>query len=135
MRSALLLLVCCFSSISLAQDFSQLSSLNDLQKKAKSSIQLPEQPEIEHAVNEDEYIVGPGDVFTIIIGGQADDERQCMVTPEGKLLLAAIGSARQSLYCATGWRPSIWRMIYKSHSLRSACFAWRSAALSIIPEW
>ena len=94
MRSALLLLVCCFSSISLAQDFSQLSSLNDLQKKAKSSIQLPEQPEIEHAVNEDEYIVGPGDVFTIIIGGQADDERQCMVTPEGKLLLAAIGSVK-----------------------------------------
>ena len=77
MRSAILLLVLSFASFAAAQNLPQMSSLNDLQKKSnKSSLQLPEQPEIEHAVDEDEYIVGPGDVFNIIIGGQADDEQQ-----------------------------------------------------------
>ena len=95
MRSAILLLLVSFASFAAAQNLPQISSLSDLQKKAgKSTMQLPEQPEIEHAVDENEYVVGPGDVFNIIVGGQVDDEQQCMISPEGKLLLPAIGSVK-----------------------------------------
>ncbi len=95
MRFVTMLLCLLFISYTAAQDFSQLSSYQNLQKAAKkTSLQLPEQPEIEHAVDEAEYIVGPGDVFNVIIGGQVDDEQQLMVSPEGELVFPAAGPIR-----------------------------------------
>ncbi len=92
MRFVIMLLCLLFASYAMPQDLSQLSSYRDLQKVAKkSSLQLPRQPEIEHAVVETEYLVGPGDVFNIIIGGQTGDEQQLMVSPEGELVFPAVG--------------------------------------------
>ncbi len=89
----LILLLCCASLTLSAQDFSKIGTLQDLQKKAsKTPMQLPDPPGIEHAVDEASYVVGPGDVFSIIIGGQAEEEQQAMVTPEGELVFPAVGA-------------------------------------------
>lgn len=97
MRNLLLLLCGVSLSVVSAQDFSKLGSFQDLQKKvSKSPMQLPEPPEIEHAVDDSSYVVGPGDVFSIIIAGQADEEQQAMVSPEGELVLPAVGAIQVS---------------------------------------
>ncbi len=93
----ILVLLLCAASLSLvsAQDFSKLGTFQDLQNKvSKTPMQLPEPPEIEHAIDESVYVVGPGDVFSLIIGGQADEEQQAMVTPEGELVFPAVGAIK-----------------------------------------
>ncbi len=88
----LIVLLCLVALSSFAQDFSTLPSLNDLKKKAKSSpLQLPESPEIEHPVDENVYVVGPGDVLTILVGGSEDLGGQIMISPEGHLFMPSTG--------------------------------------------
>jgi protein involved in polysaccharide export with SLBB domain len=88
----LLVLLCLCALSTYAQDFSTLTSLSDLQKKAKSSpLQLPESPEIEHPVDENVYVVGPGDVLTILVGGSEDLGGQIMISPEGHLFMPSTG--------------------------------------------
>ena len=76
-----------------AQDFTDLGSVNKLKDKVskKTQLNLPEAPQIEHPVNAQEYIVGPGDVFDIIIAEQSEEEQQIMVSPEGTLVLPSTG--------------------------------------------
>lgn len=88
----LIVLLCLFALSSVAQEFSTLPSLSELKKKAKSSpLQLPESPEIEHPVDENVYVVGPGDVLTILVGGSEDLGGQIMISPEGHLFMPATG--------------------------------------------
>jgi len=95
MRLYIMLLFAFFASYLAAQNFPQISSFSELKKATtKSALQMPQQPEIEHAVSDSEYVVGPGDVFNIIIGGQADEEQRLMVSPEGDLVLPAVGSLK-----------------------------------------
>jgi polysaccharide export outer membrane protein len=73
---------------------SSLSDISELQKAAKKTglQQLPESPALERPVDVSTYMLGPGDVLSIIIGGQADEEYQLMVTPEGAIVLPSVGS-------------------------------------------
>ncbi len=76
-----------------AQDFPDLGSVRQLKDKVseKTQLELPESPQIEHPVDEYEYIVGPGDVFDIIIAEQPEEEQQIMVSPEGDLVMPSTG--------------------------------------------
>ncbi len=77
-----------------AQGFSTLGKSGNLQgmlKKSKVPSQLAEPPILEEPVDPDQYIVGPGDMFSIIINAQLEDEQQIMVNPEGSLVLPAVG--------------------------------------------
>jgi polysaccharide export outer membrane protein len=76
-----------------AQDLSALSSMKDLRDASKKASlqQLPQSPEIEHPVDENVYIVGPGDVFNIIIGGNEEESQLIMISPEGHVVLPSIG--------------------------------------------
>ncbi len=75
-----------------AQDLLQLRGLNEAAKAAKKSVmQLPEPPQIEAPVDEQLYRVGPGDVFSLTIAGRGEEQEQLMVTPEGSLVLPAVG--------------------------------------------
>jgi len=95
MRLYIMLLFVFMASFAAAQDLSQVATLEDLKKaSAKPTLRSPRQPEIEHAVNEAEYVVGPGDMFSIIIGGQSDEQQQLMVSPEGNLVFPAAGSLK-----------------------------------------
>ena len=88
-----LLLLLCLMASGYTQDLSSFSPLKDLQKAAKKTpLQLPDSPEIEHPVDENEYRVGPGDVFSIIIGGNEEEGHQLMVSPEGHLVFPSVGS-------------------------------------------
>ena len=79
-----LLVLLCLMASGYTQDLSSFSPLKDLQKAAKKTpLQLPNSPEIEHPVDEYDYRVGPGDVFSIIIGGNEEESQQLMVSPEG----------------------------------------------------
>ena len=49
-------------------------------------------PIIEHPVDEKDYILGPGDVLSVVISGQSEENYQSMVRPEGVIVLPAIGS-------------------------------------------
>ena len=49
-------------------------------------------PILDRAVDPDQYIVGPGDFFSIVLGGQpVEEEHQLMVSPEGFLFIPNIG--------------------------------------------
>jgi len=88
------LLCLALSTTIMAQDLGRISSFQDLQKKVTKStpLQMPESPVIEHPVDEELYIVGPGDVFSLIVSGNAEEEQHLMVTPEGSLVFPSIGA-------------------------------------------
>ena len=89
----LFVLLCMIALSIQAQDLSSISTLKELQKRSKTTpLQLPESPEIEHPVDENIYVVGPGDVFNLIIGGSEDENHQIMVSPEGTLVVPAVGA-------------------------------------------
>ncbi|MBN1464867.1 SLBB domain-containing protein [candidate division KSB1 bacterium] len=67
--------------------------MKDLQKASKkTSLQLPDSPDIEHPVDENAYIVGPGDVLDIIIAGNEEYSQPIMISPEGYAVLPSAGS-------------------------------------------
>lgn len=93
MRPVILLLFVLGINVLSAQDLMKMGSFQDLESKVakKSALQMPESPDIEAPVDEDSYRVGPGDLFSIVIGGRIEEEQQVMVTPEGLLVLPAAG--------------------------------------------
>ncbi len=79
-----------------AQNTPSLSSFNDLKQKMTSSgkLELPEPPIIEHPVDAETYILGPGDVLGIMIAGREEESLQKMISPEGFLILPATGNIK-----------------------------------------
>ena len=74
-----------------AQDLLKLPSLQDLKVSKKATQLKPEAPELEAPVDEEAYRIGPGDVFSIVIEGKLEEEQQVTVTPEGLVVLPAVG--------------------------------------------
>lgn len=74
-----------------AQDVLKLPSMQDIKIPKKASQLKPELTELEAPVDEDAYRIGPGDMFSIVIGGRLEEEQQVTVTPEGLLVLPAAG--------------------------------------------
>ena len=91
------LLIVVFSLATTAQEMStmnSLSKLNEIKSKAKSATtaMTPSTP-IEHPVDENEYIMGPGDKLRIVIGNREESTfDNLVVTPEGKFLVPSVGS-------------------------------------------
>jgi len=46
----------------------------------------------ERGINPEQYIVGPGDAFAIVIWGESEGPIQATVTPEGQLVIPTIGA-------------------------------------------
>ncbi|CAN5612226.1 hypothetical protein BH23BAC4_BH23BAC4_02900 [soil metagenome] len=53
---------------------------------------MPERLTMEGPVDESAYLVGPGDVFSFIVGGRPPIDQQAAVTADGMLILAEVGS-------------------------------------------
>ena len=49
-------------------------------------------PELSGPLDDDQYIVGPGDVLSITIWGQSVTEATATITPEGALVLPGVAS-------------------------------------------
>jgi protein involved in polysaccharide export with SLBB domain len=89
------LLLCCLHS-ALAQDVLQNLLEKDLQDK------LTERPAtapamastiaLEEAIDPAEYFVGPGDQFFIQVGSMSSDHLELPVSPEGELIVPAVGA-------------------------------------------
>ena len=76
-----------------AQQQSQLTNrLLEMREKARAQQTLSQTFPLEEVIDPLEYIVGPGDIFTINIWGALDEEMQAMITPEGTLLVQKVGS-------------------------------------------
>jgi len=131
----LIVLLCLFALATYAQDFSALSSLSDLKKKAKTSpLQLPESPEIEHPVDENVYIVGPGDVLSILVGGSEDLGDQIMISPEGTLVLPSTGAipvAGKTLAEAKKTIIAAMRKTYSTHDIQISLFRVRTFRVTV----
>ncbi|MBN2001096.1 SLBB domain-containing protein [candidate division KSB1 bacterium] len=78
-----------------SQGFSTLGKTGGLQGMLKKSTTLPSQltepPILDAPVDTNEYIIGPGDLFSVIIDAQIEDEQQIMVNPEGSIVVPAVG--------------------------------------------
>ena len=83
-----------YSQESLSQ-FSEMSKIQSMVKKPTLT-SLPDAPVLEHAVDEKNYILGPGDVLTIIIGNQEENTHQVRIYPEGNIVLPSVGSVKVS---------------------------------------
>jgi len=55
-------------------------------------VEIPETVPLDKRINPEEYIVGPGDEFTIYLWGLLDEQQIASVTPEGKLLIPYVGA-------------------------------------------
>jgi len=53
---------------------------------------LPSAPVLEHPVDPESYILGPGDVLEVVIDAQPEFSHQGMVSPEGLLLIPNVGT-------------------------------------------
>lgn len=92
MRQLCVLLCFAMGFATFSQDVSSLSSVKKLQPSSTSGqAQIMEIPDIEHPVDENEYIVGPGDLFHLFVGSDVDKTHQLMVLPEGLLAIPAVG--------------------------------------------
>ncbi len=65
--------------------------LEKLKTKRESQFPAITTP-LEHPVDENEYYVGPGDIFDIIIGNRMETTFQTKINPEGIVILPDIGS-------------------------------------------
>ncbi|RPI03929.1 MAG: hypothetical protein EHM72_00190 [Calditrichaeota bacterium] len=95
MRKNVLLLLLLFIGVGSSQDAIKLGGLQDLQNKVSkksAQLQVPESPELDGALDEKSYRVGPGDVVSVIVGEDFASEQQVMVSPEGLLVLPVGGS-------------------------------------------
>lgn len=94
-KYVLVLLLLCLNTTGV---FSQsvLTQKNDLQSFQQLLNQpKPQMPSIsyplEHAINPDEYILGPGDVIKIVVDARSDYSFQETVNPEGSIFVSSIG--------------------------------------------
>jgi protein involved in polysaccharide export with SLBB domain len=76
------------------QTFSNMPKPSDLQNVFnKPKVQtMPVSPVLEYPINPDDYIVGPGDVFSVAITASVESEYQLMVNPEGMIVIPSIGN-------------------------------------------
>ncbi len=104
----LLIRIAFFNSHGLAQTIKpELKTETKIEAdKEKEKLKLGEQPfslekmgllepaiqALEQAVNPDEYLVGPGDLFYVNITGEGYLPSAIMVTPEGKMIIPSIGT-------------------------------------------
>jgi len=93
MRKIFLMIVTC-AAVAAAQDMLK-AALE--QKLGDNLAQRPVVPAVtvaplEQAVNAEEYLVGPGDVLKIMVGDRSDLVYDVAVSPEGSLLLPAMGA-------------------------------------------
>ena len=75
-----------------------MNKMNEMQGiiTAPAQMQQPITPPVlDQAVDPEKYVVGPGDYFSIVLGGQYNvEEHQLMVGPEGILFIPNIGQVR-----------------------------------------
>jgi polysaccharide biosynthesis/export protein len=94
MRKPFLLLLFSLTAIyaqDLAKSAREFSGLETALRK--TDIQpLPTAPILEQPVNPDQYILGPGDVLSVLILSTTEVRHQIMVDPEGRLLIPNVGS-------------------------------------------
>ncbi|NQT25793.1 SLBB domain-containing protein [candidate division KSB1 bacterium] len=89
------------SSLPTAVDFSKLfeseetakEDFEDAKRKRESDIQtlMSKPAALEKAIDPDNYIVGPGDVFSFNIWGAMEMQIPVVVSPEGKLSIPSVG--------------------------------------------
>lgn len=73
----------------------QLTEKEQEQKKREQQIQLQQnlalkEQALEHAIDSDRYIVGPGDVFIVNLWGIVNENFTIKVSPEGNLLIPTV---------------------------------------------
>ncbi|HNW59709.1 MAG TPA: SLBB domain-containing protein [bacterium] len=68
------------------------SSLRDKMQQSASQAVLAPAIALEQQVDPAEYYVGPGDQFLVLVGGSASDDLAAAVSPEGDLILPAVGA-------------------------------------------
>ncbi|HOT97527.1 MAG TPA: SLBB domain-containing protein [bacterium] len=67
------------------------NSLRERMQKTTSPVLAPAVA-LEKEIDAAEYYVGPGDQFLILVGGTGNDNLEAVVSPEGDLILPAIGA-------------------------------------------
>lgn len=75
----------------LSSKMDQLGAMDLLMKKPNIQTPVVAAP-LEHAVDPDIYVLGPGDVLTIVIGEQSDFTNQVTVSPEGSAYVPSVGN-------------------------------------------
>lgn len=93
MRKIFLLVVTC-TAMAAAQDMLKAAieqKLGESLTQKPAIATMPAAP-LEQTVNADEYLVGPGDVLKIMVGDRSDLVYDEAVSPEGCLLLPAMGA-------------------------------------------
>ncbi|NIA30008.1 MAG: hypothetical protein GWP06_08875 [Actinobacteria bacterium] len=91
---ALILMLFIFSTgqtQELSSKMDQLGAMDLLMKKPKIQTPIVAAP-LEHTVDPDIYILGPGDVLKIVIGKQTDFTYQVTVSPEGSAYVPSVGN-------------------------------------------
>ncbi|MBN1480246.1 hypothetical protein EH223_20000 [candidate division KSB1 bacterium] len=91
MRQLIGLLCYAIGLTAVAQDVSSLYLRNLQQASGSEQTRLLEPPVLEHPIDENEYIVGAGDFFSIFVGSDVDKNHQLMVLPEGLLVIPDVG--------------------------------------------
>ncbi len=72
-------------------DYPQLRQKPEERKETEKQKAMPQPSLLDKAVNEDEYIIGPGDVFAVHLYGLGDEPLQAPVLPEGVLAIPKVG--------------------------------------------
>ncbi len=113
-----------------AREFSGLESV-----LRKSEMQpLPESPVLEGPVDAAEYILGPGDVLSIVILATPEVRHQIMVDPEGNLSIPNVGTlavADLSLADARSQIMNLLRAKYTSREMTISLFTLRTFRVSV----
>jgi len=93
-----LLMTSILINFAFAQDFKSLEALGGLEKIKKApQIESPvASTPLEHPVDDQQYIVGPGDFLKIIIGNRLESTYNVKITPEGTLIIPTIGEINLS---------------------------------------
>ncbi len=84
-----------FSAVVFSQNLAKTArEFSDLETALrKTDIQpLPAAPILERPVDADQYVLGPGDVLSVLIMSTTEVRHQIMVDPEGRVLIPNIGS-------------------------------------------
>jgi protein involved in polysaccharide export with SLBB domain len=93
LRKILLLILTC-AAMAAAQDMLKAALEQRLGEGLSQKAVIPSLPAapLEQTVNAEEYLVGPGDVVKIMVGDRSDLVYDVAVSPEGSLLLPAMGA-------------------------------------------
>ncbi|MEZ4695509.1 MAG: SLBB domain-containing protein [Rhodothermales bacterium] len=76
---------------------------------------LSGQAALEGAVDEDRYVVGPGDVFSVSLGGAIPTTVQLKVSAEGDLVVPAVGSVHLASLSLRAAKETTLNMIKRSY--------------------